>query len=128
MNERPLPASGEVSKRPSQATRSLKTSRQFTEVFRRGRRARSGGVTVVARRRRSGCSRVGLAVGRRVGGAAVRNRAKRRIRAAVRQTSLPTPFDFVIVAEPAVVQAPFTELCVWVQSATTRAVSRLAAS
>lgn len=47
-------------------------------------------------------ARLGLAVGRRVGGAVARNRVKRWIREAARQVEPPTggPWDLVVIAEP----------------------------
>lgn len=46
-----------------------------------------------------------------MGKAVLRNRAKRRLRAALLGTVLPDGLDLVIRAKPAVVDAPFPELC-----------------
>ena len=54
--------------------------------------------------------RVGFAVGRPVGGAVVRNRVKRRLRAIVRSLPLAAGHDIVIAARPASRDASFTEL------------------
>ena len=57
-------------------------------------------------------SRVGIVTGSRLGGAVVRNRAKRRIRAAWRlevEASI-GPRDVVIIARTPVTEVPFAEL------------------
>ncbi len=54
--------------------------------------------------------RVGFAVGRPVGGAVVRNRVKRRLRAIVRSLPLAPGHDIVIAARPASRGATFEEL------------------
>ena len=63
--------------------------RSFDELRRRGRRARRGCVTVTfvppAPDAAVAPPRAGFAVGRRVGGAVVRNRVRRRLRAGLRQ-------------------------------------------
>ncbi len=66
---------------------SLRTGAEFQHVL-AGAKARSDGLTVyVAGRGDEGPPRLGLAVGRRVGGAVQRNRIKRRVRAAFRAWS-----------------------------------------
>jgi ribonuclease P protein component len=60
---------------------------------------------------------VGLVVGRKVGGAVQRNRAKRRLREAVRTLPLQDDTDYVIVASAAVVGVPFDRLTRWLADA-----------
>lgn len=57
-----------------------------------------------------GPARWTVSAGRRVGTAVVRNRAKRRLRAAVRAVTLPAGLDVVVVARASAVTAPFEEL------------------
>jgi ribonuclease P protein component len=56
---------------------------------------------------------LGITVTRKIGGAVVRNRAKRRLREALRLT-LPGPAmpgaDYVVVARPSVLSCPFVQL------------------
>lgn len=56
---------------------------------------------------------IGITVTRKIGGAVVRNRARRRLREALRQV-LPGParpgHDYVVVARPAALKVPFAEL------------------
>jgi len=74
------------------------------------RRARPhGGESVVA----AGEVGIGITVTRKIGGAVVRNRTRRRLREALRQL-LPGPakpgHDYVVVARPAALRQPFAEL------------------
>ena len=100
---------------------SLSGPRRFNAVFTDGKRVRSGGVTIVASARDTGSTRVGLVAGRRVGGAVVRNRAKRRLRAALDRIDLPDRIDVVVIASPSVSTAPFTDVERWVEDGITRA-------
>lgn len=53
-----------------------------------------------------GPARVAFVAGRKVGGAVQRNRAKRRLRGAVRSVELPSGVDLVVVARPQALAAP----------------------
>lgn len=64
-----------------------------------------------------GATRVGLAVGRAVGGAVERNRAKRRLREAVRIARVRPGRDYVLIATPEVRRAPFRDLVAWIEQA-----------
>lgn len=75
----------------------------FERVYKSGQRHFSANMSVFYLRRAeagqsSGGPRVGLTVGRALGGAVARNRIKRRMRAAVRKhlCELPLPVDVVI--------------------------------
>ncbi len=58
-------------------------------------------------------TRVGFSTSRRLGGAVVRNRVRRRLRAIVRQLAprLAPGWDVVIQARPGSTQASYRELC-----------------
>lgn len=63
----------------------------------------------------SGCPgpRIGLTASRRVGNAVIRNRARRRLRAAAQVVLLPRlgePMDYVLIARSGTVSRGFTEL------------------
>ncbi len=64
----------------------LRRSRDFGEAFARGRSCSNDHLRLVVRRQDAGVVRVGFVVGKKVGGAVVRNRVKRLLRAACTDT------------------------------------------
>ena len=58
-----------------------------------------------------GPPRATVVAGRRVGSAVRRNRAKRRLRAALGLQTLPSGRDIVLVARAGADEAPFSQLC-----------------
>jgi len=85
---------------------------------------RKGGVTVVAMAREVGPARVGLITGRRVGGAVVRNLAKRRLRTSLDRVELEDGFDYVVIASPSVATASCEVVREWVTNAVVRSTER----
>lgn len=69
-------------------------------------------------------ARVAIVAGRAVGNAVIRNRAKRRLRAAARQARLPA-IDMVVDARRAVIAAPFDSLPRDVERLSARARSQI---
>lgn len=71
--------------------------------------------------------RVGFVVSKAVGNAVVRNRTKRRLRAAVasRLDGIPTGVDVVVRAQPAAASATFGELSEALNPLLDRAIGRL---
>jgi ribonuclease P protein component len=47
----------------------------------------------------------------------VRNRAKRRLREAIRTAGLPDGYDFVVIAGSTVPEVPFATLVAWISEA-----------
>ena len=85
----------------------------FDQVYKNGRRQFSGHMTVFFRRREDAQGpRVGLTVGKALGGSVERNRIKRRMREAVRLHlgELSGPVDVVINPKKSVLKAEFGEL------------------
>lgn len=85
----------------------MRTSSDFAQALRVGRRARCGGLVVylapaVAPESETSQSRVGLVVGRSVGGSVVRHAVSRRLRAqlAARLPELPAGSHLVVRALP----------------------------
>lgn len=78
--------------------------------MRTGVRTTTRSVTVVRQENDTGLTRVGIVVGRKLGNAVARNRAKRRIRAAVHLASLSPSYDYVIVPNPRIADMPFEAL------------------
>lgn len=94
----------------------LKHRREFLAAARGPRVARNAFVLQANRRREAERAQVvgiGLTVTRKIGGAVVRNRARRRLREALRLL-LPGParpgHDYVVVARPAALDCPFPTL------------------
>ena len=79
---------------------------------------------MIGRRRGQDEARVGLVVGRRVGGAVVRNRVKRRLRAALVEVGLPPGRDYVVIGTATVASVPFTTLCGWLRAAVSEITGR----
>lgn len=96
----------------------LRGGHRFDVVFRTGKRVRRGGITMVMAKGDPGVARVGLVAGRRVGNAVVRNRVKRRLRAALAEVELTQGTDYVVIGTTRVATVPFGTLVDWVQSAT----------
>ena len=75
-------------------------------MFEVGRRAHGRYLTIVAAPAATGASRLGIVASRKVGGAVVRNRAKRLIREVFRTEAGPTvPSDLVVIAKASATQA-----------------------
>jgi ribonuclease P protein component len=95
------------------ASRRLKLNREFERVRNEGRTVRGKLLLLGALNCEAGGSfRVGIITSRRIGGAVVRNRVRRRLREIVRrnQHALVADVWFVIVARPAAARASSTTL------------------
>jgi ribonuclease P protein component len=96
-------------------SRRLLKHADFQRVYQTGRRQFTGNMTVFFLRRQAApeeSSRVGLTVGKVLGGAVERNRIKRRMREAVRlsHAACDGPIDIVFNPRKSVLTLPFTEL------------------
>ncbi len=108
-----------------QAPQRLKRRREFLHVARAGRNWAAPGLVLQVLNRHAGTNanagdqvdvdniRVGFTVTRKVGGAVVRNRARRRLRAAV-ETVMPTHAapgrDYVVIGRARTNARPFSDL------------------
>lgn len=81
-------------------TVSIKRNHEFQRLYAKGKNTASPYLAVYWRKNRLGANRLGLTVGKKVGGAVVRNRVRRRIREIYRlhERELTTGCDLVIVA------------------------------
>ncbi|MFW6056766.1 MAG: ribonuclease P protein component [Chloroflexota bacterium] len=89
---------------------SLTRREQFDKVFRHGRAVHGALTSVRALPNGQANSRLGLVVGKRVGGAVQRNRAKRLIREAINVRALPAGWDVVVTARPGIHSAKYTDV------------------
>lgn len=76
-----------------------------------------GGITVVSAAGQPDQVRIGLVASRRIGKAVVRNRAKRRLRAALAEIEPASGRDYVVVATRQVAEAPFLKVVEWLKAA-----------
>ena len=81
-------------------SQSIASQAEFQRVFRLGTRRAGACLKVCAARSTEGRTRYGMAVGRRVGGAVVRNRVKRVLREQLGELRVTEPWDVVVVARP----------------------------
>ena len=90
----------------------LATRADFARCYRHGRRLRTRYFTVYAYRWGECTTRLGLAVGKGVGIAVVRNRVKRRVRELFRRGKalVPGGYDLFVRALPASASAPYATL------------------
>ncbi|WP_414627949.1 ribonuclease P protein component [Euzebya tangerina] len=70
-------------------------------------------------------TRVAVVAGRRVGNAVMRNTAKRRIRAALREQPLPRGYDLVVSGKTGADRAPYGQLRDEVHQSISRATARV---
>lgn len=91
---------------------SLKRHKEFRYTYARGRSHSTPLFTLVYAKSRNETVRVGFSVSKRVGNAVQRNRAKRRMRAALTPLlpSMPGGYNVIFIAKPEVLDAPFPAL------------------
>ena len=91
---------------------SLKRHKEFRYTYARGRSHSTPLFTLVYAKSRNETVRVGFSVSKRVGNAVQRNRAKRRMRAALTPMigEISGGWNVVFIARPEVLDAPFAEI------------------
>lgn len=113
----------------------LRASADFAATFRGPRGARAGSTLIVVHANQADARagqppRVGFVVSKAVGGAVVRNRTKRRLRAlmAARVAAVPAGTDLVIRANPVAAQANSASLAVELDTLLAKVSGRLGAT
>lgn len=95
----------------------LRKGSDIGRVRRIGVRRRIGGITLFVAAGSPGPPRVAVVAGRAAGSAVRRNRAKRRLREALRRVPLREGHDYVVTADRRVVEAAFETVVSWVTTA-----------
>ncbi|MHB8574599.1 MAG: ribonuclease P protein component [Dehalococcoidia bacterium] len=90
--------------------RRLRRAADFSAVYRRGRTVSGDALAMRTLKTGAAVSRFGFAVGKRVGNAVVRNRVKRRLRAAVVALPVLPGWDVVVSARPGAAMKDYHEL------------------
>jgi ribonuclease P protein component len=83
---------------------------QYARVYDKGSSWASELVVMKALPNQLTLSRYGFSVGRRLGGAVVRNRVKRRLREILRSLPLAAGWDIIFIARPKAAAASFADL------------------
>ncbi|MBE6935081.1 MAG: ribonuclease P protein component [Ruminococcaceae bacterium] len=93
-------------------TVSINQNRDFRRLYSSGKSAVNAYLAIYCRRNKTAVNRLGLTVGTKIGKAVVRNRVRRRIREAyrLREASLKTGYDIVIVARTRAAQSSYQEI------------------
>ena len=95
---------------------SLTDRKDFDRLFALGSRSKAGGISVITTSNDVGVNRVAVIATKRVGGAVARNRAKRRVRAVLREIRLPESTDVAVVVAKPVLDASFDRLRAWLET------------
>jgi len=90
----------------------LKKNHEFRRLYQKGASAAGGSMVLYCRKNRLGHNRLGLTASVKLGGAVVRNRARRRLREVYRLNSpkLRQGWDIILVARSRTVSVSWREL------------------
>lgn len=90
----------------------LKKNHEFRRLYSRGASAAASGLVIYCRKNRLGHNRLGVTVSTKLGGAVVRNRARRRLREVFRLNGekLKQGYDVILVARYRTAGMPWKEL------------------
>ncbi|MGI2335290.1 MAG: ribonuclease P protein component [Dehalogenimonas sp.] len=90
--------------------KSLKSSREFRRIMSTGRGWSDSRLVIKLSPGQTTQNRIGIVVSKKVGGAVVRNRVRRRIKEIFRQKTLKEGYDIVIIARQAAREANYHQL------------------
>jgi ribonuclease P protein component len=105
--------------RPSQR---IRRHSEFQDIYEHGTRIPGRYYTLFSRRNGSPVGRLGIAATKRLGGAVVRNRAKRLIREVFRRNDIAPGFDIIVVPRRELLAAGLTALEAEYRASVTRRI------
>ena len=90
----------------------LKENHEFRRLYQKGASAVSGPMVIYCRKNKLGHNRLGITVSVKLGGAVVRNRARRRLREVYRlnKSALKQGYDIILVARTRTLSGSWKEL------------------
>lgn len=90
----------------------IKSNKDFMKVYKKGRFSANSLITIYFLPNRSPYNRIGITTSKKIGNAVQRNRARRIIRAAYRNTEklFPIGFDIIFVARTDILNAKSTNI------------------
>ena len=93
-------------------TVTIKENRTFRRIYNKGRSAVTPYLVLYCRKSGRGHNRLGVTVSTKLGGAVVRNRARRRLREVYRlaQPDMQQGYDIILVARARAVNGPYLKL------------------
>ena len=93
-------------------TVTIKENRTFRRIYNKGRSAVTPFLVLYCRPNGRPCNRLGVTVSTKLGGAVVRNRARRRLREVYRlaQPNMRQGYDIILVARSRAVNGPYDRL------------------
>lgn len=95
----------------------IKSNKDFMKVYKKGRFSANSLITVYFLPNRSPYNRIGITTSKKIGNAVQRNRARRIIRAAYRNTEklFPIGFDIIFVARTDILNAKSTNIEIFIK-------------
>lgn len=110
-------------------TETLNDNKDFLTLYKKGRFTASKYTVIYVRPNGRAFNRLGITAGKKIGNAVCRNRAKRLIRQAYRESEidLPVGIDIVIVARKPICDIKSQELCGYMKKYGAPEIARIAA-
>ena len=95
----------------------IKSNKNFMKVYKKGRFSANSLITVYFLPNRSPYNRIGITTSKKIGNAVQRNRARRIIRAAYRNTErlFPIGFDIIFVARTDILNSKSTNIEIFIK-------------
>ena len=105
----------------------IKSNKDFMKVYKKGRFSANSLITVYFLPNRSPYNRIGITTSKKIGNAVQRNRARRIIRAAYRNTEklFPIGFDIIFVARTDILNAKSTNIEIFIKKRVLKEMNKI---